>query len=58
MEERGVRAIVGIIVGVILLIVILSVTFIFKKFDNDKRTPIIIYSLIINHNLSHEMKYL
>ena len=37
MEERGVRAIVGIIVGVILLIVILSVTFIFKKFDNDKK---------------------
>ena len=37
MEEKGVRAIVGIIVGVILLIAVLSIIFIFKKFDNDKK---------------------
>lgn len=37
MEEKGVRAIVFTIVGVILLIVILSIGFIFKKLDNDKK---------------------
>ena len=37
MEEKGVRVIVGLIVGVILLITILSIVFIFKKFDNDKK---------------------
>lgn len=37
MEERGVRVIVYTIVGVILLIVVLSIVFIFRKFDNDKK---------------------
>ena len=37
MEERGVRVIVFTIIGVILLIVCLSIMFIFRKLDNDKK---------------------